>query len=1497
MATPDAQPPDALPPDALAGVPDAANAAPDAAPPPRPDAAPPPAIDAEVDADVDAGPPPPPPTCPPTAAPWTRKLPNVGGILTFNELQPAPALVPGDARGAFIELYNQQAIDLDVSGWSLSGDVAFTFPEGTFVPGGGTIVVAASPGAMAAAAPDALVVGPLVGALPTPFSVTLLSNTRRVMDAVEVGRTPLWTLPAEGSGQTVCKRDPDLGSPAAENWTLCVAAGGTPGTPNFERVGPAAATPLVGRAAEWRYDAGPLADALTPWAAPGFDDGAWASAPGPFSTFEATETLGTVRFSADNFAAVYLGHADGTNLRLIGRDLVGEWDTPETLPFMADADDHLFMAAWEGPENDGGPQMAIAEVTRADGTLIATGGLAFDAVVGPAGADPGGDRNGPPPSPESLAAHVALSDARLDWRAPAADAAKDDGPWGGALGGRFVAARFVWPDTFDSVSLTNTRNTYALFRSRETISGAPAGPPLLDGATPVRFRTHFRVDGDPTTLRLALSWRVWDAAAVYLNGVEVLRRGLPDGPLAPDTMALAEADDAPAETLPLPTDALVGGDNVLGVALYGAPRAAPTLHFEATLYALAPPPPAAVEASDEGEVVIDEIMYHPEAPVPTAEFIELYNRGEAPVDLTDWQLVDAVGYAFPAGTTIEPGAYLVLADNRPRFEAAYPGVPLLGTFNGGLANEGERLALVDACGRVQDAVRYADGGRWPVFADGGGSSLELRDPFADNAAAEAWAASAEAHRVDWETIRYRGVAAPSAVGPDGQWEEFVLGLLDDGEVLIDDLHVVEDPDGAATELLQDGSFDRANAGNAGGAPGWRLLGNHARSRVVPDPDGGGGVLHLIATGATEHMHNHAETTLRDGRRITNGQVYEISYRARWLRGSEQVNTRLYFNRLARTTRLTRPGPGGTPGAPNAALTDRLGPTFADLAHAPVVPEPGEPVTVRVQARAPEGVAGAVLYAAVDGGRFEAWPMETLDDRHFAAVLPGHPAGALVQFYVVAEDAAGDIAYFPAAGAESRALYRVDDGAADAAGTLHALRILMTPADTAAFHADVNLMSNADTGATVIYDEREVFYDAGVRAKGSERGRPPQPRLGFSVRFPSDHRLRGSLESVSIDRSGGVVFGQREILIDQVMAHGGQISAEHNDLIHVITPQAQHTGPALLQTMRFSDAFLENQFEDGADGQLFEYELVYFPTTTDTGTPEGLKRPEPDGVVGTPLVGLGVDPEDPENYRHTFLVKNNRGLDDYGALIAFLQTFGLDPPAFAAQIDAVIDVDEWLRALAFASLSGAVDHYAGGAQHNAQFYVRPSDGRVLFFPHDMDFYPGDPRTPIVGNWDLQRLMSLPGNTRRFYAHLRDILDTTYNAAYMVRFRDEFARRVPGQDWAGHHDFLVARSSWVRSEAPDAVDVRFPEVPFSITSDDLAPVVVATPSVVLQGRAPLTIDALRAVESGITLRVDFADDGTWSGSVPVPVGESTVTLEALGRRGQVLATDTVTVTRTP
>jgi hypothetical protein len=495
------------------------------------------------------------------------------------------------------------------------------------------------------------------------------------------------------------------------------------------------------------------------------------------------------------------------------------------------------------------------------------------------------------------------------------------------------------------------------------------------------------------------------------------------------------------------------------------------------------------------------------------------------------------------------------------------------------------------------------------------------------------------------------------VGNDGQWQELQFGLLAAGEVLIDDIQVTENPTGDQTELIQNGDFE-------GGAPGWRLLGNHRHSEVITDPENSGNrVLHLVATGPTEHMHNHIERTLSS--EVYNGREYEVTFRARWLGGDNQINTRLYLNRVAKTTRVRRPDSPGTPGAPNSRAASNIGPTYSELKHQPAVPAAGEAVTVSVKAEDPDGIESmSLVYRLDEGSQADQVPMVVQADGAYAGTIPGQTASALVQFFVLGQDAAGAQSAFPARAEESGAFYRVDDGQAADTG-VHNLRILIARSNTEWMHTDINVMSNDRLPGTVIYREQEAYYDVGVRLKGSERGRTQQNRVGFNVRFGPGHAFRDVHRTVSIDRSEADDVGQQELLYNIMMTNSGEGPGKYNDLVRVIAPDSAHTSFAELQLARYGAVFLNSQFQNGSrDGQLFEYELIYYPTSADDN---GFKRPQPDSVAGTPIRDLG---DDKENYRWNYLTKNNRDEDDFGAVVAFAKHFSESGSAFLDGLEAI-----------------------------------------------------------------------------------------------------------------------------------------------------------------------------------------------------------------------------------
>jgi len=180
-------------------------------------------------------------------------------------------------------------------------------------------------------------------------------------------------------------------------------------------------------------------------------------------------------------------------------------------------------------------------------------------------------------------------------------------------------------------------------------------------------------------------------------------------------------------------------------------------------------------------VVISEINYRPPDVIVNAlvwnntedEYIELFNRGDAPVALFDlehtnntWRLRHAVEFDFPTNLTIPPGGYLLVVnfnpvrepEQRDRFvsnEGVPADVPIIGPYKGNLANGGERLSLLmpdspEPSGPnagatpyvVVEEVRYSSEPPWLAAPDGLGYSLHRRDTggFADDPAN--WDASA-----------------------------------------------------------------------------------------------------------------------------------------------------------------------------------------------------------------------------------------------------------------------------------------------------------------------------------------------------------------------------------------------------------------------------------------------------------------------------------------------------------------------------------------------------------------------------------------------------------------------------------------------------------------------------------------------------------------------------------------------------------------------------------
>ncbi len=220
--------------------------------------------------------------------------------------------------------------------------------------------------------------------------------------------------------------------------------------------------------------------------------------------------------------------------------------------------------------------------------------------------------------------------------------------------------------------------------------------------------------------------------------------------------------------------------------------------------------------------------------------------------------------------------------------------------------------------------------------------------------------------------------------------------------------------------------------------------------------------------------------------------------------------------------------------------------------------------------------------------------------------------------------------------------------------------------------------------------------------------------------------------------------------------------------------------------------------------------------------------------------------------------------------------------------AIIDIDEWARVFALQSLSGAADVYTrGGLHHNIQFYVRPSDNRVLALPWDWDFaFTASARQPLIGTQGTGgRLMSLPGVRRMVYGHLLDIIQTTFNNEYLDPWIEHYGQ-VARQNLNSIKSYVTQRRDYVLTALPE-------QFPFEITHEVGQALQVATPDALLTGRGWINVRTIVDTRTGESLDVQWLDDENWQARVVVADGSQKVELQAIDHQGRVVGVQTITV----
>jgi hypothetical protein len=901
-------------------------------------------------------------------------------------------------------------------------------------------------------------------------------------------------------------------------------------------------------------------------------------------------------------------------------------------------------------------------------------------------------------------------------------------------------------------------------------------------------------------------------------------------------------------------------------------------------------------------------MYNPISGDDDDEFIELHNRSTAPIDVSQWRFVDGIDYAIPSGTIVPAGGYLAVARNRTNLLARHPGLAssqVVGDYDGQLANGGERVTLAkpeinlrtngtvistNIFYVVVNEVRYRDGGRWGQWSDGGGSSLELIDPDADNRLASNWADSDESTKAPWSLIERTGIidlGMGTANGTPNRFEMFIEGP---GECLVDDVEARNN--GGPNRIL--------NPGFENGAAEWAFQGTHRRSNIqAGGAHSGTACLMLRAAERGDTGANRIRTAIQP---MTTGTTNTATLRAwvRWLRGDPNILLRLRGQWLECAGKMTVPGNLGTPGAANSRRVPNAGPAITDVTPSPVLPAANEPVVVTARIYDPDAIDNVYLcyrldpspdiielVMADDGTGADVRP----GDGIYTAVIPGQAAGTLVAFYIWSIDDVNGLTIFPNDAPERECLVRF--GETLRPGTISTYRMWMTQANLD-FWAQRERNANDSIDCTFVYNNSRVVYNARTLYSGSPwhtQNHPYNGPLGantcdYEVEFPADDLLLGQDEFVLNAQAAVTTFfdndttGQAETTAYWL---GRKVGLGFNHKRHVfVVLNGQFRGMIYFDHQQPNQDIVEAYYPNDADGRLHKIEDWFEFDDAGAGF----------NIITCTLQNYVVAGQKrTERYRWTWRPRARTEPNDFADLFTLVDAANApSPEPLTRAVEGLVDVPQWMRHFALQHTIGNWDTYGYERGKNC-FAYKPTESGWRLLLWDLDLVLGqqsrgttDPlfntagSEPVISTW-----YNNPAFVRHFWNTLRELVDgpmqaANYNPLINARFAAFRANEVPVASPDGMKAWIDGRRNYILSQIPNAV--------FNVVT--ATPLVSSSNYVTLTGSAPVT--ATNILINGGAYPITWSNVTNWVIRLPVNVGLNTLVITAVNRFGQILGSRT-------
>ncbi|MDP7290956.1 MAG: lamin tail domain-containing protein [Verrucomicrobiota bacterium] len=881
-------------------------------------------------------------------------------------------------------------------------------------------------------------------------------------------------------------------------------------------------------------------------------------------------------------------------------------------------------------------------------------------------------------------------------------------------------------------------------------------------------------------------------------------------------------------------------------------------------------------------VVINEVMFNPPGDHRSGEYIELFNRDTEAIDLSGWRFVDGVNFAFSSGTSIAAGGYLVIAADADYVRQVYKLNNVLGNYGGELSNPGELLRLEDAFGNLADEVDYRNHGDWPDWTRGGGSSMELVNPWADNRLSSAWRDSNETTKSSFRdyttTGRYRQL---KTMGGAADYREFHMHLVGDSEIVLSKIEAVSSR--SKKNVLTNAKKMSTNNRSANG---WLAQGNHWATYMS------GQELHLISDGHGDNRPNRMEIDMSAD--VRSNDDLTIKFKARWVRGNPRLIAWTWDKSVAGSFLIEIPENLGTPGKRNSTFVANTPPQVDQLLHSPAVPTSSQSVRVTARITSADSLSTvSVRHRADSSNNTGSWKTKTMyddgsrggdevaGDSIFTGTLSEYRTnGRRVQFYVEARTETGASHRQPKWGADRPALYVVDNRKPKT--DLRSVRLVVSDYDMGAvsnggsskYNYNFPRLSNHYFNATFISNEKDIRYNCEMRNSGSPWTRGNHLNRG-KWKMPNDRRFRGKYKLSWDDDANGRVSRNR--LTRYMLYLMGHVVNENEMIWFTVNSSS----PQMREEVEpVANDFLNRNFIDGVKGNLYRIDDEWWFT-------DGWDRQSRNADWSY------KSSDNPGRYRSEWMKRTNEWEDDYSALINLFKTVRTSYKQ--EQIERLVDPHQTMIMSMVRGYIDDWDSFSLRRGKNGYFYQRHDDGKFQFLHWDSDLAYGNASSKLYqGMPGFSSYIVKPYNKRLFYSYLAEFTENyTYNSPRMnawlaaeERVSSSYSSRA-----SEYKSFFSARRNTVKSE----LGTNYSRKKFEITTNQGGTMNFASDRINLKGNSPYGVIKLR-VEGHPEAQPVWTGLTTWAvNGIQLQEGEQTLKVLGTDQWGNIRSQDEIKINK--